>query len=656
MEGFGRSITQASAEGGDAILREKEKQEQMKEKQEQMDALTAYNGYEKTLINRTNNLKNYEGNNVNDVSLVTKNDKDKKDLFSYERDNLPDIRKGFVSNLSPRSALIFNELADETDVNHLKQVATYQAHESRQYKVEQLNNFAENAILDINNNPSKERAAYWIEKGNAFIAALHPGDVTEMQKRFSLKIEEHTKAILAQSRVNIAIGSIQRKFLTDPQYHGDKVEALVAMDAYLTDPDGRDKVEKEFNLSLSDMDNLRRETGAALVNEERMYKNYADKTLLDIYQKMYAPKEGEPRLMGQAAITEIMNSSLNHTDKMAAVTKVKQCENDTKRDLLLQKKLSKENYLLDKQIKQTQRDEMKGNLLKDIIDGNITNVREIYEKVGGDVETGGKLVKVFNDFQKDGSFYKKAELQKLHAWTNELAGGDKKKQADLWAEYSEQFTKATEGITDPDLIREAVKKLEASKAGENESWLKKALNKVFTPPGSTFGAIFDRTQESSVSPEKEADYDMGGYIKKYGKPDQSKGQHLTDEFKNPSHLTFSTDSKYSKPGQEGGVWKSEGKDHWSFAPSEFNLKNHRIQEYMDAWDKTDYAEERDKNGKPTGRKSDLIMTGQGVHAGKSFKYIGNGKWERLKTAAPKQISEITDEHRTQFASLQYGVA
>jgi len=33
---------------------------------------------------------------------------------------------------------------------------------------------------------------------------------------------------------------------------------------------------------------------------------------------------------------------------------------------------------------------------------------------------------------------------------------------------------------------------------------------------------------------EQPDYDMAGYVAKYGKPDQSKGQHLTDEFKLPN--------------------------------------------------------------------------------------------------------------------------
>jgi hypothetical protein len=52
------------------------------------------------------------------------------------------------------------------------------------------------------------------------------------------------------------------------------------------------------------------------------------------------------------------------------------------------------------------------------------------------------------------------------------------------------------------------------------------------------------------------DYDMEGYIKKYGIPNQSEGQHLTDEFKLPNHITFSTDSIYHSEKTPGGVWSN----------------------------------------------------------------------------------------------------
>lgn len=73
--------------------------------------------------------------------------------------------------------------------------------------------------------------------------------------------------------------------------------------------------------------------------------------------------------------------------------------------------------------------------------------------------------------------------------------------------------------------------------------------------------------------QENPDYDYSGYVAKYGVPDQSKGQHLTDEFKLPEHITFSTGSVYSQPDIQGGQWQSGGTDRWQFTPSEQNLRN-----------------------------------------------------------------------------------
>jgi hypothetical protein len=77
-----------------------------------------------------------------------------------------------------------------------------------------------------------------------------------------------------------------------------------------------------------------------------------------------------------------------------------------------------------------------------------------------------------------------------------------------------------------------------------------------------------------------SDYDMPSYIAKYGQPDQSKGQHLTDEFKLPNHITFSTDSQYSTPERQGGVW-SQQDGQWHYAPSAFVLQQHSPQELQE---------------------------------------------------------------------------
>lgn len=81
------------------------------------------------------------------------------------------------------------------------------------------------------------------------------------------------------------------------------------------------------------------------------------------------------------------------------------------------------------------------------------------------------------------------------------------------------------------------------------------------------------------------DYDYDGYIAKYGPPDQSKGQHLTDEFKLPSHITFSDQSRYHDDNMTGGRWLQGGQDKWIFVPSAFNLKQYSPDDYADYFSK-----------------------------------------------------------------------
>lgn len=74
---------------------------------------------------------------------------------------------------------------------------------------------------------------------------------------------------------------------------------------------------------------------------------------------------------------------------------------------------------------------------------------------------------------------------------------------------------------------------------------------------------------------------MNAYIRKYGYLDQSKGQHLTDEFKRPTHITFSDESIYHSPETPGGKWRKDDKGIWYYRPSEFVIKQHGIDKLKD---------------------------------------------------------------------------
>lgn len=53
-----------------------------------------------------------------------------------------------------------------------------------------------------------------------------------------------------------------------------------------------------------------------------------------------------------------------------------------------------------------------------------------------------------------------------------------------------------------------------------------------------------------------SDYDLQGA---YLASSQADGRaHMTDQFKKPNHMTFSTGSQYSNPQMQGGVWGDTG--------------------------------------------------------------------------------------------------
>lgn len=81
------------------------------------------------------------------------------------------------------------------------------------------------------------------------------------------------------------------------------------------------------------------------------------------------------------------------------------------------------------------------------------------------------------------------------------------------------------------------------------------------------------------------DYDYQGYVTKYGIP--ATGVHLTDEFKLPSHITFSTDSIYSSTNFLGGTWTGSGTT-WHFYPSIYNLTQYNAAEYIDYFIHVEY--------------------------------------------------------------------
>lgn len=72
------------------------------------------------------------------------------------------------------------------------------------------------------------------------------------------------------------------------------------------------------------------------------------------------------------------------------------------------------------------------------------------------------------------------------------------------------------------------------------------------------------------------DYDMYAAFKAGLRPD-ARG-HMDDTFKKPNHITFSTDSRFSRPGQEGGRWMETPGGSWAYQASPFVVRQHPPEE------------------------------------------------------------------------------
>ena len=79
-----------------------------------------------------------------------------------------------------------------------------------------------------------------------------------------------------------------------------------------------------------------------------------------------------------------------------------------------------------------------------------------------------------------------------------------------------------------------------------------------------------------------ADYDMRGWWKEHGnEPPQGAEAHWPDTYKLPTHPTFSNESKYSTPENEGGTWAKAGdKDVFIAGPANVRNGIEKTREYL----------------------------------------------------------------------------
>ena len=180
-------------------------------------------------------------------------------------------------------------------------------------------------------------------------------------------------------------------------------------------------------------------------------------------------------------------------------------------------------------------------------------------------------------------------------------------------------------LTGEQITDELTKTLKPLEDERNKSTIRRLLDWVHQSGGSAVRAaagvegMAPRIDQTGADP----DYDLEAAKAAGVNPDPKTG-HMPDTYKRPHHMTFSDESKYSGPGQEGGHWKYVDKGGremedtkpggtWQFFASPFNLTQHTPDELRE------YFRTHESDGKlflPIGTKNGMPVYD-----------LGNGKWQ-----------------------------
>jgi hypothetical protein len=103
-----------------------------------------------------------------------------------------------------------------------------------------------------------------------------------------------------------------------------------------------------------------------------------------------------------------------------------------------------------------------------------------------------------------------------------------------------------------------------------------ALSQSLVPPAPSVLDYAYQAWKQQHGLRETSDYDLRGAFNSGLHPDER--GHLDDTFKRPNHITFSTDSQYSTPQEQGGVWQQLPGGKWSFTPGPANLRRYSPQQ------------------------------------------------------------------------------
>ena len=283
----------------------------MQERQDNLDLLAIENDAQTRLLKKSEDINQLRGN----LAHYKKNDDGTtSSLFDDEMAQLPQLEESIIKDhaLSPRAEAKFRKKwVEHYASTYAQHVASKQSVETRQYAVDQIDAKVELAKKLVHQKP--DLLPSLIADLKETIKKVYPGsNVDDIAATKIAQIEDQAKASQEGRNVDIAVQNIERKFMKDSKYEGDKVAALAAAGEYLTSPppEGQDDLPELKDLTPTERERVIRDVDSARTHAKISYDITSNKQSEQLTQEMESDKFTRKEM-----IAKIDASDLNKADK-----------------------------------------------------------------------------------------------------------------------------------------------------------------------------------------------------------------------------------------------------------------------------------------------------------------------------------------------------
>jgi hypothetical protein len=534
---------------------------------------------------------------------------------------LPQMAIDYASNANPRVQPILQQKLLSMAGGRYSEVAHHEATETRKYIAFQLEEWKQNAVESLHNEPTKENLAKKIVEGEEYIKKLSPGNATEEITKLRTQLTQQTEASREDYKVSTVLGQLQRLYKSKdffPENEGDPIKSNIALLSALEDPDERKRIMNEYKLTMHNIDRIRQEVSSAVSVGEKAYKAMAD-PLMSKFQEQV----DSGTVKWKDFLKQVDNSQLDAKDKNIAKNYYRSWLAAKERDRKEANKEFKESKAAQKQKQQEdalnwlyEQERSSGDIAQYMINNHVPNLRAyMYSE-------NSKLLQDNN--LRDSWEKTKADLKKARLDPGMYKMSDYTKAWDAHPELDpiERNVVATQAV-----YREALKgKLDGTAPASNSQhpeWGKQGVRADGTAKGSGWLGIHKMTDGSN---RDMSEYSIGVEIN--GKETDIPTLVPTLTKKELDYLLAG--NKPNDAIMEKAVKHAEK----------------RIKE-----GKSPFASESE-SPKP---KTVTLPDGKKYQDGDII--IKDGKKYRIKVnSKPLSLNDITDQHRQEFRQLQYGAA